>query len=157
MSVYGNISNINRIFEVKRALNILQQEDRMFKYFYGEFRGLWAELNLLRPPTTNVMVLNERREQDQVFGLILSLNSSFKGLIHHILRFDTLPSLNEVYMMVQKEEGSKELFHGASETAFVSRGSPLLQTTKRNNNRCDHCKRSGHQGEILAAQSSFAT
>ncbi|MGL5995489.1 MAG: hypothetical protein ACRC1I_03040, partial [Pseudomonas proteolytica] len=42
--VFGNMSNISRIFEVKKALNDLQQEGKTFKDLFGIYRGLWAEL-----------------------------------------------------------------------------------------------------------------
>ena len=76
--VYGNISNISRIFEVKRALNELQQEEKPFKEMFGEYRSLWAELEILRPQTIDPKELGERRDQDQVFGLLLALNASYK-------------------------------------------------------------------------------
>ncbi|KAL1203446.1 Retrovirus-related Pol polyprotein from transposon RE2 [Cardamine amara subsp. amara] len=43
LGVYGNMSNVSRIFEVKKALNEIQQRDRAFKDLFGEYRGLWAE------------------------------------------------------------------------------------------------------------------
>lgn len=44
---YSNISNLSRVFEVKRAINTLHQEDTDFNKHFGKFRVLWAEL--LRP------------------------------------------------------------------------------------------------------------
>src|SRR4051812_6791876 len=113
------MSNISRIFEVKKALNDLQQEQKAFKELFGDFRGSWAELEMLRPQTNDPKEQNERREQDQVFGLLLTLNNSYRGLIQHILRFDKLPGLNEVCMQIQKEEGSRSLFQSTSELAHV--------------------------------------
>uniref|UniRef100_A0A0D2ZZW6 Uncharacterized protein n=1 Tax=Brassica oleracea var. oleracea TaxID=109376 RepID=A0A0D2ZZW6_BRAOL len=47
--VYGNISNISRVFEVKRAINTLSLEDTKFSKHFGKFRSLWGELEMLRP------------------------------------------------------------------------------------------------------------
>jgi len=94
--VYGNISNLSRVFEVKRAINSLTQEDMEFTKHLGRFRALWSELEMLRPGTTNLDELAERREQDKVFGLLLTLNPSYNSLIKHILRSGKLPDLEDV-------------------------------------------------------------
>lgn len=83
--VYGNTSNLHRVFEVKKAINNLSQGDMAFKDHFGKFSSLWAELDMLRPITTDPELLSERREQDKVFGLLMTLNSSFNVLIKHIL------------------------------------------------------------------------
>ena len=147
MGVYGNESNLSRIFEIKKALNNLQQEGKDFKDLFGEFRGLWAELDMLRPPTIDVKEMIERREQDQVFGLLLTLDESYIGLVHHILRFEKLPTLNQVCMMIQKEEGSKGLFKGTSEVAHVSKGKEVGLIVDKKNLWCDHCRMNGHTKE----------
>ncbi|KAF8085591.1 hypothetical protein N665_0661s0002 [Sinapis alba] len=84
--VYGNQSIISRVFEVKRAINTLSQEDIEFDRHFGNFRSLWAELEMLRPGILDPDVLNERREQDKVFALLFTLNSGYNDLIKHILR-----------------------------------------------------------------------
>lgn len=53
--VYGNVSTLNRIYEVKKALNSLQQEEKSFTKHFGEFRSLWAELETLLLSTTHSM------------------------------------------------------------------------------------------------------
>ncbi|KAL1220949.1 Retrovirus-related Pol polyprotein from transposon RE1 [Cardamine amara subsp. amara] len=144
LGVYGNESNLSRIFEIKKALGNLQQEGKDFKDLFGEFRGLWAELDMLRPPTIDIAEMVERREQDQVFGLLLTLDESYFGLVHHILRFEKLPTLNQVCMMIQKKEGSKGLFKGTSEVAHVSKGKEVRWVADKKNFVCDHCKMKGH-------------
>jgi len=47
--VYGNTSNLSRVFEVKQAINRLVQEDMKFTKHLGRFRSLWSELEMLRP------------------------------------------------------------------------------------------------------------
>jgi len=83
--VYGNVSNLTRVFEVKKTINNLTQEDLEFTKHFGKFRSLWAELEMLRPITVDSAILNERKEQDKVFGLLLSLNHAFNDLIKHLL------------------------------------------------------------------------
>lgn len=53
-NVFGNVTNLTRVFEVKRAINALSQENMEFNTHFGKFRSLWAELEMLRPATSEV-------------------------------------------------------------------------------------------------------
>ena len=94
--MYGNISNLTRVFEGKRAINNLSQEDLEFTKYFGKFQSLWAELEMLRPFSADTTTLQEMREQDRVFGLLLTLNPAFSDLTKYLLRAEKLPSLDEV-------------------------------------------------------------
>ncbi|WZZ44914.1 hypothetical protein YC2023_041173 [Brassica napus] len=157
--VYGNTSNLSRVFEVKQAINNLVQEDMEFTKHLGRFRTLWSELEMLRPSTTDADELNKRREQDKVFGLLLTMNPAYNGLIQHLLREDTLPDLEEVCARIQKEQGSIGLFGKKGELSLVNQatqeeGGEAPQAHKaahgkyderRFNGNCDHCKKHGHK------------
>ncbi|XP_010424525.1 PREDICTED: uncharacterized protein LOC104709648 [Camelina sativa] len=121
-NVFGNVSNLIRVFEVKRAINNLNQEEIEFTKHFGKFRSLWAELEMLRPNSVDPVVLNKRREQDKVFGLLLTLNSSYNDLIKHILRSDKLPSLDDVCNQIQKEHGSIGLFGVKGDLITANKG-----------------------------------
>ncbi|KAL0745535.1 hypothetical protein Bca101_101970 [Brassica carinata] len=119
--VYGNTSNLSRVVEVKQAINNLVQEDMEFTKHLGRFRTLWSEMEMLRPSTTDADELNKRREQDKVFGLLLTMNPAYNSLIQHLLREDTLPDLEEVCARIQKEQGSIGLFGKKGEMSLVNR------------------------------------
>ncbi|KAG7559405.1 Integrase catalytic core [Arabidopsis thaliana x Arabidopsis arenosa] len=152
-NVFGNQSNLSRVFEIKKAINELTQGDMEFTQHFGKFRSLWAELEMLRPNTLDPAVINERREQDKVFGLLFTLNPGYNDLIKHLLRADKLQNLEEVCSQIQKEQGSLGLF--CSKGELVSGNSSELASANRGNfntNRgkapwCDHCKKSGHAKE----------
>ena len=147
--VYGNISNLSRVFEVKKAINSLQQEDSDFTKHFGKFRALWAELEMLRPATVDASVLNARREQDKVFALLLTLHPSYNDLIKHILRAEKLPTLEEVCAQIQREQGSVDLFGGKSELVLGNQAEGVANkgSYKAEDKKvwvCDHCKKKGH-------------
>ncbi|KAL0641872.1 hypothetical protein Bca4012_102526 [Brassica carinata] len=154
--VYGNVSNLNRVFEVKKAINELTQDDMEFTKHLGRFRTLWSELEMLRPSTVDPELLNERREQDKVFGLLLTLNASYNGLIQHMLRSEKLPDLEEVCAQIQREQGSMGLFGGKGDLSLANavqsdREEPPQANKagynkyEKFNGNCDHCKRYGHK------------
>ncbi|KAL0744686.1 hypothetical protein Bca101_100787 [Brassica carinata] len=154
--IYGNLSNLSRVFEIKKSINILSQEDEEFTAHLGKFRALWSELEMLRPQSVDPEVLIERREQDKVFGLLLTLSPAYSTLIQHILRSEKLPTLEEVCSQVQKEEGSIGLFGTKETLSFASQAERSSQPNKapykagynkyeKFNGNCDHCKRYGHK------------
>ncbi|XP_056857012.1 uncharacterized protein LOC108836836, partial [Raphanus sativus] len=116
---FGNVSNLTRVFELKRAINTLAQEDVELTKHMGKFKSMWSELESLRPSTTDQALLMERREQDQVFGLLMTLNPCYKDVIKHILRSPSLPSMEEMMAQLQKEEGSLGLFGGKGELSMA--------------------------------------
>ncbi|XP_048627568.1 uncharacterized protein LOC125596540 [Brassica napus] len=120
--VYGNNSNISRVFEVKRVINTLSQEDNNFDKHFEKFRSLWAELEILRPTTIDPDVLNQRREKDKVFALLLTLHPSYGDLIKHILSNNELPSQDEVCSEIHKEQGSVGLFGGGKKDLKKNHG-----------------------------------
>ncbi|WZZ50900.1 hypothetical protein YC2023_051007 [Brassica napus] len=157
--VYGNTSNLSRVFEVKQAINRLVQEDMEFTKHLGRFRSLWSELEMLRPSTTDPDQLNERREQDKVFGLLLTLNPAYTQLIQHMLRADKLPDLEDVCAQIQREQGSMGLFGGKGELSLANQAAHEDSTEapqankashgkyedRKFNGNCDHCKKHGHK------------
>ncbi|XP_019097474.1 PREDICTED: uncharacterized protein LOC104777643 [Camelina sativa] len=121
-NVYGNISNLTRVFEFKKAINNLTQEDLEVTKHLGKYRALWSKLGALRPSSSDPVVLNERKEQDKVFGLLLTLNPAFRDLLKHILRADKLPNFDEICSQIQKEQGSLDLFRGKGELVTANKG-----------------------------------
>ncbi|KAL0641599.1 hypothetical protein Bca4012_102628 [Brassica carinata] len=153
--VYGNISNLSRVFEVKRAINTLMQEEEEFTKHLGKFRALWSELEMLRPNTNDEATLMERHEQDQVFGLLLTLNPIYKDVIKHMLRSPKLPSFDDVCAQLQKEDDSLGLFGGKGEMTSANQVETVQankaaykgdeRKERRFNGSCDHCKKHGHK------------
>ncbi|KAF8085590.1 hypothetical protein N665_0661s0001 [Sinapis alba] len=123
-----------------------------------KFRALWFELEMLRPNTIDQKTLMERRQKDQVFGLLLTLNPAFNDVIKHILRSFKLPSLEEVCAQIQKEEGSLGLFGGKGDLSIANKAETIQANKamyrtedrkygddRRFGGNCDHCKMPGHK------------
>ncbi|KAL0641356.1 hypothetical protein Bca4012_102542 [Brassica carinata] len=122
--VYGNTSNLSRVFEVKKALNGLAQEDMEFTKHLGRFRTLWSELEMLRPSTTDPELLNERREQDKIQKEQGSIGL-FGG------------------------KGDLSLANAAQtdheETPQANKAAHSKYEDRKFNGNCDHCKKHGHK------------
>lgn len=96
---------------------------------------------MLRPFTMDPMMLNERREQDKVFGLLLTLNPIYNDLIKHLFTADKLPSLDEVCSQVQRKQGSLGLFSGRSK--IITSNKVVYKNEDRKTLVYDHCKKRG--------------
>ncbi|KAG7572488.1 Integrase catalytic core [Arabidopsis suecica] len=143
-SVFGNETNLTRVYGIKKALGGLNQEESDFNTHFGKYRSLVAELEMLRPFTTDAKVLRERREQDRVFGLLLSLNSSYTDVIQHILRDEKTPTLEQVCAKIQKEYSSQLLFGAKGVSLPTANKVGMVKQEDKKTWSCDHCKRKGH-------------
>ncbi|KAG7572470.1 Integrase catalytic core [Arabidopsis suecica] len=143
-SVFGNETNLTRVYGIKKALGSLNQEESDFNTHFGKYRSLVAELEMLRPFTTDAKVLRERREQDRVFGLLLSLNSSYTDVIQHILRDEKTPTLEQVCAKIQKEYSSQMLFGTKCVSLPTANKVGMVKQEDKKTWSCDHCKRKGH-------------
>ncbi|KAF8051082.1 hypothetical protein N665_1804s0001 [Sinapis alba] len=120
-----------------------------FNQHFGKFRALWAELEMLRPSTVEPSVLNDRREQEKVFALIITLNPGYNDLIKHMLRAEKLPCLEEVCAQVQKEQVSVGLFGGKGDLVLANQAEGVANKGfyKPEDKKvwtCEHCKKKGH-------------
>ncbi|XP_010541233.1 PREDICTED: uncharacterized protein LOC104814748 [Tarenaya hassleriana] len=140
--IYGNLSNSSRIYEIKKSLHSINQGGQPFNRLLGDLSALWAELDELRLVSTDSAVITQRNEQDKVYTLLLSLDGTYGDLVHHVLRQSELPSLNEVCMLIKREEGGRNLFQGKPELAHFRKTS--FPSKERTPFFCEHCKKSGH-------------
>ena len=153
---FGNVSNLSRVFELKKAITSLTQDGVELTKHIGKFRALWSELDNLRPSTNDQEIIMERREQDQVFGLMITLDVCYKDVIKHMLRSPSLPAMEEVCSQLQKEEGSLGLFGGKGELSMAHQAEDVqahkagYKTDGRKygdrfEGNCDHCKKPDHK------------
>ncbi|XP_019057023.1 PREDICTED: uncharacterized protein LOC109116315 [Tarenaya hassleriana] len=147
--VYGNLSNVSRIFELKRKLSHLQQHDQPLNKVQGEFSALWAELEELRPTSTDPTIVIQRAEDDKVFSFLSTLNPLFNDSIYHVLRQTKLPTFEELCMLLKREEGGRNLFSNPPELAHLAHrpSTSLVPSKERKQYFCEHCKKSGHSME----------
>ncbi|XP_033131597.1 uncharacterized protein LOC117126729 [Brassica rapa] len=153
---FGNVSNLSRVFELKKVITSLMQDGMDLIKHIGKFRALLSELDNLRPDTSDHEILVERREYDKMFGLMMTFDTCYKDVIKHILRSPSLPTMEEVCAQLQKEEESLGLF-GRKEELLMSHQADDMQANKaayKNEGRkygerfegsCDHCKKPRHK------------
>ncbi|KAF2568255.1 hypothetical protein F2Q68_00025160 [Brassica cretica] len=90
------------MYEVRKMICELKQGKEGFNQHVKKLRCLWSELQSLRPRSCDPRVIEEWREQDVVFSLFASLDSSYGWLVKLILKEDKLPTMEEVCVLVQR-------------------------------------------------------
>nr|TKS09229.1 hypothetical protein D5086_0000095240 [Populus alba] len=117
--MYGNQNNAARIFQIHREVASLHQEGKPFVQLLGSLKGLWNELEIYHPHTTDATILRKRTKEDRIFQLLASLSPDFEDLRSHILMNPELPSLKSVCATIQREEIRRKVMTcdvGVSET-----------------------------------------
>ncbi|XP_074588936.1 uncharacterized protein LOC141844855 [Curcuma longa] len=148
-NLYGQESNLGRIFEIKRQIADIKKEEKIISQLFGDYEDLWNEYNTLRPITTDLKVLRQQREEDMIFGLLMSLEESYAPLRQEILRMKNFPPYQEVRAMIQRTAASMRL------EASQSKGHVFtidLEEQKANKvqeakNICGYCKKPNHTKE----------
>ena len=64
--MYGNQNNAARVFQLKKEISDIQQDEKTFVKHLGTFTTLWNELNLYRPHSTPLTQLSSLGELKKI-------------------------------------------------------------------------------------------
>ncbi|KAK6920191.1 Retrotransposon Copia-like, N-terminal [Dillenia turbinata] len=130
-----------RIFQLKRALASLTQEQDSISVYYGKLKVLWDEL------------------YDCVIQFLMGLNESYANTRDQIMLLDPLPTVNKVFSMIQQQEIQHKLGTNipmVESMALITRRGHVdgksnykhSISAKQNRPYCTFYKTSGHTLEI---------
>lgn len=95
-----NQGNRNQIYEIKKQITSISQENNSVNSSFNQFKGLWEELDNYRPEISS----DDYRSEDQVMQFLMELDDQFSNVRRQILLMDPLPSLNKVFALVLQDE-----------------------------------------------------
>ncbi|KAM1064426.1 hypothetical protein EV1_028201 [Malus domestica] len=78
--MYGNQNYAARIIQLQKSPFVLNQDGKSFIEHLRRLKSLWNELNLYRPHTTYPAILLKRAEEDKIFQLLSSLDSTYEDM-----------------------------------------------------------------------------
>ncbi|XP_068312597.1 uncharacterized protein [Pyrus communis] len=149
--MYGSQNNAARVFQLKKDISNLQQEGKPLVQLLGSMKGMWNELEMYRPHTTEAYVLLKRAEEDKIFQLLSSLDSEYKDLRSHILMNPELPSFTSVCATILREEIRRKVMNIGSKTNVTEARAYLTNERKYKGKnphlKCQHCNYTGHVKE----------
>ncbi|XP_059287178.1 uncharacterized protein LOC132040543 [Lycium ferocissimum] len=99
-----------KVYELKRAITLLQQERASISSYYGKLKSVWGELQSLVPTPSCTCgcacgvakKMQSRREEEKVFDFLMGLNEAYS----QILSVDPLP---EEPMLSRLKKRSRDL------------------------------------------------
>ncbi|XP_041004002.1 uncharacterized protein LOC121249356 [Juglans microcarpa x Juglans regia] len=97
-----------QIYELKKPLANLSQEDDTTNGYYGKLKSLWDELSIHDPLPVcscgSTKTLSDRYQRDCVIQFLMGLNDSYSNVRDHIMLLDPLPLVTKVFSYIQQQE-----------------------------------------------------
>lgn len=90
--------NEPRIFELRKELCSLVQEDVSINGYYTKFKGLWEELSDYSTCSCG------RQTEECVMSFLMCLNDTYATVKGQILLMDPIPSLSKVFSLLLQDE-----------------------------------------------------
>ncbi|XP_073132877.1 uncharacterized protein [Henckelia pumila] len=104
-------SNGPTIFQLRRDLINLRQEQDPVSVYFTKLKALWEELNHFRPLCNcgkcicnRVKKIEEFVQMDYTMMFLMGLNDSFAQVRSQVLLMDPLPPINRVFSLIIQEE-----------------------------------------------------
>ncbi|XP_073020945.1 uncharacterized protein [Primulina eburnea] len=109
-------SNGPRVFQLKRDLINLRQEQDSVSVYFTKLKTLWEELTSFRPMCNcgkctceGVKKLDEYFHMDYTMAFLMGLNDSLAQVRSQILLIDPIPPINRVFSLIVQEERQRTL------------------------------------------------
>ena len=164
--MYSDLGNQSQVYEIQLKLGEIRQGSETVTRYFNTLKRLWQDLDMYSdyewksPDDCNH---NKKMvEKDRVFKFLAGLSVEFDDVRGRLIGRVPLPSLNEVFSEVRREETcrsvmlrKKEPIRSLKSSALVTTEAnvvrqPLNQPRTKEKPRvwCDYCNRPRHTQEI---------
>ena len=92
-----------RIFELRKEVSSLTQEDLSINVYYTKFKGLWDEFSTYRTCTCGHHV------EDCTMSFLMGLNETYTAIRGQILLMDLIPPLSKVFSLLLQDEKQRKV------------------------------------------------
>ncbi|XP_056852251.1 uncharacterized protein LOC130512672 [Raphanus sativus] len=135
-------SNLPRLYKLRHQLHSLRQGSMDLSSYHTKTQSLWEELNSLNAPAHTIEGLMAQNESNRVIDFLMGLNDSYDHIRSQILMKKSLPSLSEVFNILDQEDSQRS----ARTTSQTSVDASTFQVSSYGKPRpvCTHCKGVGH-------------
>jgi len=146
-------SNLPRLYKLRQQIHSLRQGTMDLSTYHTKTQSLWEELSSLQVTARSVEALLAERETNRVIDFLMGLNSNYDTVRSQILMKKSLPSLSEVYNMLDQYDSQRSACAQTGtldSTAFqVSQQSAQgisggFQFQRKDKPICTYCVRVGH-------------
>jgi len=143
-------SNNSHVFQIKKDISHISQGSKTVSELIGQVKSKYQELKIYRPITTDLMVLQERDELDQIYTFLDALDSSYESIRAQILNSTEKLTFTGVTARIQQEESRRGAMNTSDSNpkseghAFTAATAQAVGGKKGTGQRCIHCNRDGH-------------
>ncbi|KAF3777371.1 hypothetical protein EJ110_NYTH25715 [Nymphaea thermarum] len=158
--LYGEQYNIARMYQLCQTKGSLKKGTAPINEYIGTFKGIWDEIDVHAPLTTDLSIAKKQREQEHIFEILAGLPNDYENLRSQILMAHELPSLSSVCALFIREESRRKAMgtlncndqevSNDEKAAFAVNSYSSDSRNfrgKRDEGRklkCSHCKKVGH-------------
>uniref|UniRef100_A0A2N9FBM1 Integrase catalytic domain-containing protein n=1 Tax=Fagus sylvatica TaxID=28930 RepID=A0A2N9FBM1_FAGSY len=100
--MYSSEENITRIHELYQDMFSLQQGDRSIEEYFSLLQGMWDELNVYQPLSTDLQKQQKYREEFRVAKFLSGLKPDLDPIRSQILSGKDIPTVRETYARVRR-------------------------------------------------------
>ena len=135
--------NGSRIFELRKEICSLAQEDLSISSYYTKFKSLWQELSDYRTCSYG------HQAEDCVMSFLMGLNETYNTFRGQILLMDPIPSLGKVFSLLLEDEkqrkvGKKNTIKSSTLAVKTNGSTKSFNKAKSGRPQCTHCGVLGH-------------
>jgi gag-polypeptide of LTR copia-type len=150
---HNHQSNNSHIFQIKKDITQLTQGSKTVSELIGQVKSKYQELKLYRPITTDLSVLQERDELNQIYTFLDALDTSYDSIRAQILNSTQRLTFTGVTARIQQEESRRVAMNISDQNpkseshAFVVVTPQAFKGKRGIGHRCTNCNRDGHLRE----------
>ncbi|KAA8542446.1 hypothetical protein F0562_023418 [Nyssa sinensis] len=132
-----------RIFQLKRELMNLRQEQSSVSIYFTKLKTIWEELSNYRPNCScgkcscgGVKNLNDHHQMEYIMSFLMGLDDSFSQVRGQLLLMDPIPPINRVFSLIVQEEQQRMTNPSSDSSNSTGTMAFAVKTdfTKSNNN-----------------------
>lgn len=152
---YLDVSDSSQVYELMKKSFQLRQEGRPLVTYYTEMNSIFLELDHRRPNSmkcaADVDALKKRCAEDRIYMFLAGLDHGLDQVRSRILATTPLPSLEEVFSTVRREEQRQLTMGGESHSeasALAVKGfNPRSRAPIQSTEICSFCHLKGHTAD----------
>ncbi|XP_070676306.1 uncharacterized protein [Malus domestica] len=147
--------NTPRIFQIKRDIATLTQDQMSVSTYYSKLKGYWDELSSLNALEAcsygALKSILAREEQQHLMQFLMGLHESYVTIRGHILLMSPLPTTQKAYSLILQEERQRQI---ASNSTINNESMAMLSiSNKKNGSGINGITKSRHNLRVPTAHS----
>ncbi|KAL5760938.1 hypothetical protein ACOSQ2_019776 [Xanthoceras sorbifolium] len=109
-------SNGPRIFQLRRELMNLNQDQTLVSVYFTKLKTIWEELSNYRPHCIcgkcscgGVKNLSDHYQMEYIMSFLMGLHDSYSQVRGQLLLMDPMPPINKVFALISQEEHQRKV------------------------------------------------